>query len=611
LVFEVADHLDGTTVRCTKCQRPIKVCLGAEMPRSVAAGLANAESIAMGPPPVPAPTQPRRAPRERTRSGGKGVLIAGAVALLLLGFCLVGAIGIFGVGTVLFWRSAPRRDIAAAPLAPEPPIELPPFNPIKVVPPILDPPPVILPPILKEPAKVVVIQAALGADGQYSTNNELTAVDACDTAHPTNPHKRYEVQLEAGRTYVIDHVSQDFDAHLRLTDELGKELARDDDSGGNLNARIRFQPPRTSRYMIHAGQLFSRPGRYTLTIRAEGAGIVVEKKLEPLKFPTATAPNAALPTEVHNLPGGAKVTFVPFAGNATLLGDVVWSRDGAAIIVLDSSGVLHRLRVDDWVEERRLELGRRAANLSCAVMGPVVSLPDQQEVWGANVKTLTVMRRLYAPGVQRVVSSPKLRVAVAATANGLLLFDLIKTGGARSFDLPNQHLAIAPDGKHLFVQGSGEQLMRYRIEGQQIIKDDESPRIAQNGQSISVSPDGKYVCLPSGGGNYGGIADHPAIAPYSTYVYATDNLRRPAFALTSGANPRTVGFDPIGGSIFAQNSKTPLVVFSMTGEKKWEFTFPKGPATGEPREFVAYPQGNRVLVRFDRCLAVVDLPASK
>ena len=53
---------------------------------------------------------------------------------------------------------------------------------------------------------------------------------------------------------------------------------------------------------------------------------------------------------------------------------------------------------------------------------------------------------------------------------------------------------------------------------------------AQNGQSIVISPDGYYVALPSGGGNYGE-------KPYSTRVYEITDLSKPAIVLHSGALP--------------------------------------------------------------------------
>jgi hypothetical protein len=50
------------------------------------------------------------------------------------------------------------------------------------------------------------------------------------------------VDLSPGTTYAIDLTSKDFDAYLILLDANGRVLAEDDDSGGDLNARIVFTP---------------------------------------------------------------------------------------------------------------------------------------------------------------------------------------------------------------------------------------------------------------------------------------------------------------------------------------------------------------------------------
>src|SRR5262249_10371102 len=73
---------------------------------------------------------------------------------------------------------------------------------------------------------------------------------------PTNPrwlrpgchYDVHYVRLTAGTTYVIDLRSRDFDAYLILADGVGNFLDQDDDSGGNLDARIVFTPSWTGTY---------------------------------------------------------------------------------------------------------------------------------------------------------------------------------------------------------------------------------------------------------------------------------------------------------------------------------------------------------------------------
>src|ERR1022692_2091422 len=67
--------------------------------------------------------------------------------------------------------------------------------------------------------------------------NELDQDDPKDDKL-NNPSKKYTVKLHKDKTYVIDLESKDFDAYLRLLDKKGKQLAEDDDGGGDLNSQI-------------------------------------------------------------------------------------------------------------------------------------------------------------------------------------------------------------------------------------------------------------------------------------------------------------------------------------------------------------------------------------
>jgi hypothetical protein len=79
---------------------------------------------------------------------------------------------------------------------------------------------------------------------------QLTKDDPVDPVLKKGFHKVYPVKLAAGKHYQIDLVSKDFDAYLRLEDAKGKQLAEDDDSGGDVNARIAFKAPKTDAYRI-------------------------------------------------------------------------------------------------------------------------------------------------------------------------------------------------------------------------------------------------------------------------------------------------------------------------------------------------------------------------
>ena len=72
-------------------------------------------------------------------------------------------------------------------------------------------------------------------------------------------------------------ISTSFDTYLFLEDSAGNVLIQDDDSGGNLNARILYEAPKEGEYRIIATTLFRATGEFTLTVRSTAA---TEKETE-------------------------------------------------------------------------------------------------------------------------------------------------------------------------------------------------------------------------------------------------------------------------------------------------------------------------------------------
>jgi hypothetical protein len=82
-----------------------------------------------------------------------------------------------------------------------------------------------------------------------------------------HPCKIHTVKLPKGATVQIDMISTDFDSYLRLEDSKGTQLAVDDDSGGNLNARIIFTVPATGDYNLIATTFNGGVGNYQLLVK--------------------------------------------------------------------------------------------------------------------------------------------------------------------------------------------------------------------------------------------------------------------------------------------------------------------------------------------------------
>jgi formylglycine-generating enzyme required for sulfatase activity len=119
-----------------------------------------------------------------------------------------------------------------------------------------------------QPGKKEQVISAVLEKGTFTTSAQLAASDFEDPILRAK-RKVYVVELQTARKYKIDLVSDDFDAFLRLEDSDGKEIARDDNSGGGHNARLLIAPSQSGSYRVIATSLGGTTGKFTLTIAQE------------------------------------------------------------------------------------------------------------------------------------------------------------------------------------------------------------------------------------------------------------------------------------------------------------------------------------------------------
>lgn len=97
--------------------------------------------------------------------------------------------------------------------------------------------------------------------------DKLTADDTRDPQRNA-ACKIHTIKMKAGSVYTIDMVSTELDSYLRLEDKAGVQLAEDDDSGGNLNARIDFACTKDGDYKIICTSFAPEGvGNFTLTVK--------------------------------------------------------------------------------------------------------------------------------------------------------------------------------------------------------------------------------------------------------------------------------------------------------------------------------------------------------
>jgi Bacterial pre-peptidase C-terminal domain len=153
-----------------------------------------------------------------------------------------------------------------------------------------------------------------------------------------NPSKKFKVKLAKDRTYVIDMVSQDFDAYLRLLDKKGKQVAEDDDGGGDLNSRLFFSPSQSGDHTIVATSFDGMVGKFTLKVRE--LNLKGEAKIRKLGNNGLTI-NAELgENDKTDLDKLSKVFSVELKGNQTYLFEVDGDGFDPQIYVFDAKGKL-------------------------------------------------------------------------------------------------------------------------------------------------------------------------------------------------------------------------------------------------------------------------------
>ncbi len=468
-------------------------------------------------------------------------------------------------------------------------------------------------------------------DGKLRQKGNINGNDPVDPLRVGCHRKVYLVELEAKRRYTIemhmdppDKVRRNapdprLDPYVRIEDGNGKVLDFNDDivPTVDLDSRIeKFLAPAKGIYRIVATSCDpNQTGNFLLQIKDEDMGEkVVARPLTNLKLPDPAPhkqPLALEKTERRDL----KITTV-LKSPEPLVDHLSWSADGKAFFALDESGVLRRLSFPGFVEEARLEMGQETNSLALCKQGLVAGLPKLQEAWLIDPQTLQVKKQISAPGLAHVTAAPVLDlvfVAAKAPANPLakdvvMLLDAAHGVPLRQYDAFSKHLTVTPDGKFLFAAGSLDRLVRYAVRDTEVTLDQESAAIANQTQGVFVSPDSKFVCLSCKLGNNTNAVNPPAKL-YSVFIYAVEDLTKPAFTICPGEEPRGIGFDPKAHAVFGSNHEKQFMEFSERGLQIRAVDLPGADLlTGDPLQFLAHPDGYRVLVRTSKTIYGVELP---
>lgn len=323
-------------------------------------------------------------------------------------------------------------------------------------------------------------------------------------------------------------------------------------------------------------------------------------------------------TKVDNPDPGPKV--VPSTGGLTDLklhsaaigtgrapACLCWADDTKSFYHLDGAGVVRRLSYPDLKEEAAFDTAKKCAWISPSSQGLVVTVVETQEAWLLDPKTVQPIKNISIAGAKRVVSSVKSKFAYAVDTDPagrkLSVIDLgqgkiVKEYAVDAFkdkkDVNFNHAIVSHDGKQLFAIGMSDQLLRFKLEGEQVECAEAGPRLLLGGRSegICLSANGEHIAVPCGSGN--AAVNGTASGQWATHVFAIGDLQKPVTTIRSGLSPLAVGIDLKSQRVYAQNYQNNLIIFDDKGTKLKEYKFDPR-QTSETRQFLVHLDGRKFL----------------
>src|SRR5262249_46752361 len=199
-------------------------------------------------------------------------------------------------------------------------------------------------------------------------------------------------------------------------------------------------------------------------------------------------------------------------GASDILPALCWAEDGKSFYCLEGfRGTLRRVGLDGFKELGSLKIGSKCAWLATSAAGLLVTT-DQGELLIVDPDKLEIKKRYTVPNQVRVVSAPKLSVAVLGemtdsyAGQSLWWIDLKKgkilgqhqrkAGSTKTVCLG--HPVVTPDGEFVLTRDGKNNLSvsRFRIKGANVVFDDTITLAGERQGDFQLSGDGSSFVLP-------------------------------------------------------------------------------------------------------------------
>ena len=407
---------------------------------------------------------------------------------------------------------------------------------------------------------------AFDAVGLYHRDERLADDDPLDAN--LGRVKTYLIAMEKGLGYNIEMKSGQIDAHLSLFDPQGALVAKDDDSGGDYNARILFDPKASGQYRLLAADFRKLTGAYSIDIAR-----VTLPKSTAVEQPLLTAKRREADCDV------VEASLVRgIAGQSTFS----WSADGKAFFLFDREGWLRRIRYPEFIEDQRMPFPQEQAQIHLTAEGLLVSTTNARELLILDPQNLQLKRRLprlgsavlASPTLSHVFVEARFTKVAGAGRPGLLRHDLTKPGMVPfpflNLPLTTQFLALSPDGKHLFGRKE-DRLMRWRVAEKTIVSEEAGTRYFRSWTDLNppliLSKDGKLLLHPINNRQLpkDDIKPGPA-SDYGIAGYRSGDFKEPAFVLDTGFASSAAAIDPKTGLVCTFSKTKGFVLADAQGK---------------------------------------------
>ena len=270
--------------------------------------------------------------------------------------------------------------------------------------------------------------------------------------------------------------------------------------------------------------------------------------------------------------------------------DMEWSRDGKFVYLLERSGILRKIAVPSFREERILSIGAETTSMGLSKEGLAVAV-GQKAIWVLDEESLELKTKIPLDTVYRFSTSPSqncaftnhsgtldcINLASGRVVSSLSMRDLrapVKIHPLSGIDTGFSVPYLTPDGQFMFLRGGGS-LYRFPLSAYPRI-DEIGPPIGpghitvddRTEGALQFSADSSRVCWARDNQPvFNPSARPPELGGFAfLLIFKTGDLQAPELTLNvPGGVARAVAFDTTADRVRLLSSVGDLVTFTPQG----------------------------------------------